>query len=140
MSDIGPARRARENAAGIASVLVTGVWLVALLAGQDWWLPFMLVGYVVVVPIVAMLFDEDSDPHHSTAGSEADRERGGPLEADGDEALQRLRERYAAGELTEAQFERKVERLLETETIEDAEDRRGTPTRERDGDTLTETE
>lgn len=42
---------------------------------------------------------------------------------DRQEALETLRERYARGELTDEQFERKVERLLETETLEDVEDR-----------------
>ncbi len=37
--------------------------------------------------------------------------------------LERLRERYAAGDLTDEQFERKLERLLDTESLEDAEDR-----------------
>ncbi len=37
--------------------------------------------------------------------------------------LERLRGRYAAGDLTDEQFERKLERLLDTETLEDAEDR-----------------
>jgi len=37
------------------------------------------------------------------------------------EGLETLRNRYARGELTEEQFERKVDHLLETETPEDAE-------------------
>ena len=39
-------------------------------------------------------------------------------------ALEQLRRRYAEGELTDEQFERKLERLLETQTIEDVEDAR----------------
>jgi uncharacterized membrane protein len=35
-----------------------------------------------------------------------------------DDPLEALRDRYARGELTEAEFERKVERLLETEDAE----------------------
>jgi hypothetical protein len=58
--------------------------------------------------------------------------------ADGDDALATLRERYARGDLTDEQFERKVERLLETDTLENAEDRhRRGRDRERE-DTLSE--
>ncbi|SEK36983.1 SHOCT domain-containing protein [Haloferax larsenii] len=46
------------------------------------------------------------------------------------DALETLRQRYAAGELTEAEFEAKVERLLETETVADARKRTGSDTRE----------
>ena len=39
------------------------------------------------------------------------------------DALEILRDRYARGELTDQQFERKLERLIETESLEDVEDR-----------------
>lgn len=39
------------------------------------------------------------------------------------DALETLRERYAAGELTDDQFEQKLDRLLETETLEDVQER-----------------
>lgn len=45
-----------------------------------------------------------------------------PAEHDANRSLHVLRERYANGELSEAQFERKVSTLLETETVEAAED------------------
>ncbi|WP_337652738.1 SHOCT domain-containing protein [Halomontanus rarus] len=35
--------------------------------------------------------------------------------------LETVRERYAAGELTDAEFERRVEGLLETDSVSDAE-------------------
>ena len=35
-------------------------------------------------------------------------------------ALEALRNRYARGEISEAEFEQRVERLLETETVDDA--------------------
>lgn len=43
-------------------------------------------------------------------------------DSDPEAALLRLRERYAAGELTDDEFEARLERLLETETIESARD------------------
>jgi uncharacterized membrane protein len=132
------AERFRENAAGIASVVVTGVWMAALFTGQDWWLAALLFGYIVVVPVVAMLFDEDEEDDASADGrrdgatrseaSTGDRDRADATDTERRDALETLRDRYARGELTDEQFERKVERLLETESLEDLEDR----TRERE--------
>ena len=129
-----PRRRARENLTGIVSVLVTGIWLAALMLGQDWWLAFMLFGYVVIVPIVAILFgDEDDVEEWWNEESEEVDER--QPSAEEDTALATLRERYARGELTEEHFERKVERLLETDSLEDVEARHRN--RQQGGDTGT---
>jgi len=63
---------------------------------------------------------------------------GGPDSADEDDtdaALADLRERHARDEITDAEFERRVERLLETESVDDAEtffDGRDVGRRERD--------
>jgi len=126
----GPASRFRENITGIVSVLVTGIWLAALLLGFEWWLPFMLFGYIAIIPIVAMLFDEDEEetdaaPDRQQARERTADDRQGASQPDEstEDALQTLRQRYARGELTDQQFERKLERLLETETLEDAEER-----------------
>lgn len=126
------ARRARQNASGIVSVLVTGIWLAALLLGFEWWLPFMLFGYIALIPIVSMLFDEEDEEETTPVDWETDSEETATTDRtnsrsarDGstEDALETLRDRYARGELTDDQFERKLERLLETETLEDAEDR-----------------
>ncbi|WP_226023522.1 SHOCT domain-containing protein [Halomicrobium salinisoli] len=121
----GPAERLRENAVEVASLLVTGLWMAALFTGQEWWWAALIVGYVVVIPIVEIAVGDDE-------GEESDREWGWPWDesdederrsdaaGDEDDALATLRERYARGELTDEQFERKLERLLEVETIEDA--------------------
>lgn len=53
--------RGRENATGIASTVVTAVWLAGLVTGQDWWLAALLVGYIAVVPLVAVLFGDEED-------------------------------------------------------------------------------
>lgn len=122
-----PTTGLRENATGIASLVVTGVWLALLfLPGTgDLWLATLLFGYIVVVPVVSMLFgDEDDDSGwetetHSQSSTADDRN----TESDQTDALETLRNRYAAGKLTDDQFERKLERLLETETLEDVEAR-----------------
>ncbi|SDF99973.1 Short C-terminal domain-containing protein [Halorubrum xinjiangense] len=119
--------RFRRNASGIAATTVTGTWLAALLAGFDWWLGFMLFGYIVIVPIVSMLFDEEEaeSVHVESESGSVRVERGKAAERDDaaddtTDALARLRTRYANGDLTDEQFERKLDRLLETETPEDA--------------------
>ncbi|QWC19941.1 SHOCT domain-containing protein [Halorubrum sp. 2020YC2] len=127
MADETIRERFRRNASGIAATTVTGTWLAALLLGAEWWLPFMLFGYVVIVPLVSMLFDEEEAESvrvESESGS-VRVERGtaaerGEATDDTADALERLRTRYANGDLTDEQFERKLDRLLETETPEDA--------------------
>ena len=115
-----PARRVRENATGIVSMVVTGIWLAALFLDQGWWLAFMLFGYVVLVPVTAIRFDDESemerwwDRETGEAGAEKTAEKS--------DALEELRSRYARGELTDEQFERKLDRLLEAESLEDVED------------------
>lgn len=128
MSDESPIDRLKSNATGVASMLVTGIWLAALFTDQDWWIGFLLFGYIVIVPLVALLFGDEDDRKEwlddwisgqSEKTSESDatdtRDDEGPLTA--------LRRRYAEGELTDEQFEQKLEALLETETIEHAADR-----------------
>lgn len=145
MARPGTVDRVRENVTGIVSVVVTGVWLAAMAAGFEYWLALMLFGYVVVVPVVAMLFDEEDDAESSTDGDRTgrtqraderreDSPRHDARREDDDPALVTLRERYARGELTEAQFERKIERLLETDTLENTEEQYG----DRERDRLTE--
>ena len=115
-----PARRARENATRIVSVLVTGIWLAALFLDQGWWLAFMLFGYIVLVPITEILFGDEEDVTEWWGG-EADGVEDENEDEESD-ALDELRARYARGELTDEEFERKLDRLLETETLEDIED------------------
>ena len=117
--------RFRRNASGIAATTVTGIWLAALLADFGWWLPFMLFGYVVIVPVVSMLFDEDEETVEvdtETGSVRVERGQSASESGAGDtaDALERLRTRYAEGDLTDEQFERKLDRLLATETPEDA--------------------
>ncbi len=127
-----PARRARQNATGIVSTVVTGVWLAALFLDQEWWLPFMLFGYVVLVPVTAMLFGDEEEMAEWWDDSSTTVENKNTEKED--DPLEQLRARYARGELTEEQFERKLDRLLETETLEDIEDkkRRAESRRERE--------
>ncbi|TKX87863.1 SHOCT domain-containing protein [Halorubrum sp. SS5] len=89
--------------AGVAAPLLTGVW---------WWLPLVwFFGLVIALPVFHVLTkpvpEDDAD----------DR-----ADATGDPALDALRERYARGDIDEREFERKLDRLLETEDAETVTD------------------
>ncbi|GGJ17360.1 hypothetical protein GCM10008995_28940 [Halobellus salinus] len=136
-----PFADADDPVVGAVALLVLGAGLgsvfgVPLLAAVEFWVLFTI-GYAVVVPLVSLLRGRRDD-----GGDEASRDRQVDTErvADGavrddpdegvDAALDRLRNRYATGELSEAQFERKLETLLQTETPEAARERLD---REQDG-------
>ncbi|MFC7202898.1 SHOCT domain-containing protein [Haloferax namakaokahaiae] len=77
-------------------------------------------GFFVVGSLLALVYSYTSvffRAAHSVAESYTTTD-----EADPNRALHQLRERYAKGELSEAEFERKLEQLLETETRAAAED------------------
>ncbi|USZ68715.1 SHOCT domain-containing protein [Halorussus salilacus] len=121
-----------ENALVKATALaVLGAGLLALFLGYSWfWMVFAL-GFAVVVPLVKVatksLGDADRtgevgrerrpEPAGPRSDSRGESDRGPASRRD---ALDSLRDRYARGELGDEEFERKVERLLETETLEDA--------------------
>ncbi|MFB6250640.1 MAG: SHOCT domain-containing protein [Halobellus sp.] len=110
---------------------------VPILAAVDFWM-FFAIGYAVVVPLVSLIRGHrgsDSVAAESSADGkvdrmvdERDREVSDAAEGAMDAALSRLRDRYARGDLSDEQFERKLEVLLETDTPENARERA-----ERDG-------
>ncbi|SDX75789.1 SHOCT domain-containing protein [Halobellus clavatus] len=119
------------------ALLVLGAGLgslfgVPILAAVDFWV-FFAIGYAVVVPLVSLLrghrvsgADTARSPADATVDQPADgRDRVSTDAADGevDAALSRLRDRYARGDLSEAQFEHKLEVLLATDTPEHARER-----------------
>ncbi|WP_128477913.1 SHOCT domain-containing protein [Halorussus pelagicus] len=170
-----------ENAlVGLTSLGILGAGLGALFLGvEDFWLVFVI-GFAVLVPIVATLtgdhgtgeydpwlgtrehqrhdetgeydrYDDTGERHrhdgtgerhrhdgtgerhrhdgraataqqNDESGRSAERVEDAEVESKQD-ALDTLRERYARGDLSETDFERKVEALLETETPESARKR-----------------
>ncbi|WP_396610880.1 SHOCT domain-containing protein [Haloferax sp. S1W] len=117
-----------HKATDITAILVTGTWLSALFLGYDWWLPALLFGYIAVLPLVDLLTDGDSSSDADDESAWTDEQTSAAESDDqpdstSQDALDTLRDRYARGELTDEQFERKLERLLETESMEDVEDR-----------------
>jgi uncharacterized membrane protein len=110
-------KRALENATGIVSVLIFSVGLVALFAGVNlFWLVWTL-GFPILLPLVATLTNDDEDE------ADVEHETNQPTERSDEEtsdALATLRDRYARGDLTDEQFERKLDALLETHSPESA--------------------
>ena len=109
-----------EGSAGVASMLVLTVGLAALFLGQSWFWVVFVVGFAGVVPLVGVLSKDDEE---SGEPSETSRDVDETTEESRTEALETLRERYARGELTHEEFERKLEALMETESPEQAERR-----------------
>lgn len=110
---MGVLRNAREELPGIVTMLVLGLGLADLfldvIPGVPFWVIFVI-GFAVVLPLVGILFDEDDEYATGTdPSSSRNRER------EQEDALERLKRRYAEGELTDEEFERQLERLLETE-------------------------
>ncbi|WP_227377720.1 SHOCT domain-containing protein [Haladaptatus halobius] len=128
-----PSHRLKNNITDVTSLLVTLVWMLALFTGQDWWLAALLVGYVAIVPLVALLSGDESDREtwRNTCSSWCTGMLSNrssemvPTEVEESEEtpLETLQQRYARGELTDEQFERKLDQLLETEILEDVADR-----------------
>ncbi|WP_134669185.1 SHOCT domain-containing protein [Halorussus marinus] len=97
---------ALETIAVGASMVLMGVLAVALLAAgvSWWWMAFPIGGGLIPLAVGLAQWYRDR----------------GVDESDEQDALDALRARYARGELTEAEFESRLERLLETETPESA--------------------
>ena len=109
-----------EGSPGVASMLVLTVGLAALVLDQSWFWAVFVVGFAGVVPLVGVLSKDDEE---SGEPSETSRDMDETTEESRTEALETLRERYARGELTHDEFERKLEALMETESPEQAERR-----------------
>lgn len=95
-----------------AVTLILGFSLMAF--GFDlFWLAFVI-GFAGILPPAVVLADyygETSETNKSPKSESNEAET----------ALAELRNRYARGELSEQEFERRVELLLETESVKDAQ-------------------
>jgi len=120
-------------AAGAVTFLTLGVAFGLMALGNPYFWVAFVVGFGGGMPLAVGLAKYYESRHER----ERERERSSrPGDSDTDAALADLRERYARGELDDEEFEARVERLLETESISDAreyaertnrgDDRRGT--------------
>jgi uncharacterized membrane protein len=108
-----------EGSAGVASMLVLTVGLAVLFLDQPWFWVVFAVGFAGIVPLIAVLSKGDESENPSETSRDVDE----TTEESRTEALETLRDRYARGELTHEEFERKLEALIETESPERAERR-----------------
>jgi hypothetical protein len=119
-----------EALTAIAAVATLGVGvLVAILFGLFEAAIVFVVGWLLLVPVFGILSDTFG-PSGSGAGDEIEaavEQRVADSIADAgdsgdagstEDPLEALRERYARGELGDEEFERKLERLIETEDVE----------------------
>jgi uncharacterized membrane protein len=128
-ADDAEAERPLESvAAGVVTFLTLAVAFGLLALDVSYfWIAFPI-GFGGGFPLAAGLvrwYESTKDDESAAHEDEQDR------------ALADLRERYARGELTDAEFETRVERLLETESVADAKaatDRERGPTQARDSD------
>jgi hypothetical protein len=106
MADEDEDRPLEQVAAGAVTALTLTVAFGLLALGVPYFWVAFPVGFGGVMPMaigLARWYDQREDDGEPTA--------------EDDDALATLRERYARGELTDAEFERQVERLLETEDV-----------------------
>ncbi|POG53649.1 SHOCT domain-containing protein [Haloferax marisrubri] len=111
-----------ELVAGVVMALIFLVGFGLLALGVSWFWIVFPVGFAGVLPAALALVRI----YESRRGDDADES----MTTETEDALETLRRRYATGELSEEEFEAKVERLLETETVTDA--RKSTAARRRE--------
>jgi len=103
---------AEAVAIGAVTFLTLGVAFGLMALGVSYFWVAFPVGFGGGIPLAAGLAK-----WYESREEAGDRRTAG---GDTDAALADLRERYARGELDEAEFEARVERLLETESVADA--------------------
>lgn len=101
---MGPLANAQTKPTGVAVFLVLGAGFLALFAGVEWFPAVWVFGFAVLVPLVALIANDDSE-------RDPDDERAP------DDPVEQLKRQYAAGELTDDEFERRLElELAEDDT------------------------
>lgn len=106
MTDFG------ERLVGLIAVatLPVGI-LTGMFVGLDTAAVVFVVGWLLLTPGVAILFDTDSETDDEPVES-----------ARASDPIDQLRSRYAAGEIDEVEFERQLETLLETEDVDSTDE------------------
>ncbi|QIO20950.1 SHOCT domain-containing protein [Haloarcula sp. JP-L23] len=108
----------QKKFAGVVAVLTFGLTALFPIAGfPKLAAATAILGFLVVLPLVGILgadFPLVEEPvDESDATSQARSSEPEPTES----PIERLRDRYARGEVSDEEFERRLERLLETEDL-----------------------
>ena len=101
-------------AAGVVTIITLGVAFSLLALGQSYFWVAFPIGFGGGMPLaigLARWYGSQSETAKSTQEGHSET----------DTALAALRDRYARGELNDEEFKIRVERLLETESVADAE-------------------
>lgn len=109
-------------ASGVTTLAVLGVAFGAMALGIPYFWVAFPVGFGGILPLVVAYTRRRDGSNGRTRTVDADGLSTDAARDPRDEALQRLRTRYARGELTDDVFEARLERLLETETVAAATD------------------
>ncbi|WP_158055461.1 SHOCT domain-containing protein [Halorussus halophilus] len=108
----------------VLAVLSFGLTALAAVLGFGSLVPIIFViGMFILVPLVAILGDSLPmvEEEYASKGTAVEQQSANTTQ---DDPLEELRSRYARGELSEDEFERRLERLLETEGMEVPESNR----------------
>jgi len=103
--------------AGATTGLVLTVAFGLLALGVPWFWVVFPVGFGGLLPVALGVtrWYEQRQPDHQTLASKSTT-----TTTSEEEALETLRNRYARGEIDEAEFEQRLEALLETESVDEA--------------------
>ena len=102
----------KKRLVAVLSVLTFGLTAFFAVLGLGSLVPTTFVlGFFLVVPLVALL--GESLPFVASESDDGVRVEGS--DGLGDDPIEELRARYARGELTDEEFEHRLERLIETE-------------------------
>jgi len=102
--------------AGVVSALIFAVGFGLLAVGFPWFWIVFPVGFAGVLPAaigLTKLYQDREETTESTRTAES-------TQTSDQAALETLREQYARGEIDDEAFERRLDTLLETESVEDA--------------------
>jgi len=104
-----------ETVSGAVTGLTLLVAFALMFAGFEFFWVVFVVGFGRVLPMsLGLVKHYYGDQERSTRREPTTRS------AETEDALEELRHRYARGELSDEEFDRRVERLLETESVYDA--------------------
>ncbi|OLZ40855.1 hypothetical protein A6E15_07560 [Natrinema saccharevitans] len=114
MSQSGSLGRLRESITEVVGFLFAFLMVLGIVV-EPWLFVLGLVGMLFLTPIVALLFGDRDTVEEWWGGEKAQQ-----LDTDTsqDDPLETLKRRYAEGELSEEEFEDKLNRLLESENVD----------------------
>ncbi|MFC7069524.1 SHOCT domain-containing protein [Halobaculum lipolyticum] len=133
-------RRLVDVAPGIVAVATFGAVALAAILGFESAVPVLAVlGWFVLTPLSAILGhvlvpDEEGEDATETTPESA------PNPTPESDPVERLRERYAAGDIDEEEFERRLDLLLDTEGVDAVTARERLRSRETDHESAAEVE